>query len=259
MPKKIVLKIRQDRPQEPVEMEPAPQQAEELPAVLEPEQPATEPQPATPSSGLEEALKEYEELMKELDLIRNLDKNVIAYCIKLDDLRPQLVRSIVGRLSEKRTAVLKKSTAVLEKMKAARDSLGSEFAGVEEELIWSSIELNTMQLEGGKADSSRVGLKEELEARIPELRKKLTTLRNRLKMVEDVIKNLSELPRNIVELTSSKEDIAKLFEDAKKRYMITHGQRAEAVLRAEIDRVAQQEAIPREYATLLVWKAAVQR
>ncbi|MEM2035626.1 MAG: hypothetical protein QXL42_05715, partial [Candidatus Caldarchaeum sp.] len=253
LPKKIVLKIKQEHP----EVEPAPQQAVEVPAVAEPE-PAP-PQQAPPPGDLEEALKQYQDLMKELELIKNLDKNFIAYCVKLEDLRPNLIRSILGRLSAKRNALLEKSAAVLESMKAVRDSLGSEFAEVEEELIWSSIELNTMQLEGSKADAVKVGLKEELEAKIPELRKKLTNLRNRLKMVEDVVKQLSELPRNIVELTTSKEDIAKLFEDAKKRYILTHGQRAEAVLRAEIDRVAQQEAIPREYATLLVWKASLQR
>jgi hypothetical protein len=37
--------------------------------------------------------------------------------------------------------------------------------------------------------------------------------------------------------------------------MLTHGARAEAVLRAEVERIAQQESIPRDYAVLLFWKS----
>ncbi|MEM4190145.1 MAG: hypothetical protein QW544_06505, partial [Candidatus Caldarchaeum sp.] len=204
---------------------------------------------------LDEVLRLYDEVMKEIDRLKILDKNFIEYCKKLEELRPQLIRSILSRLSQRRNAVLEKSANVLEKLKGAKDALGAEFAEVEEELIWSSIELNTMQLEGGRSEEKNVGLKEELEARIPELRKKLTSIRNRLKMVDDMVKQLTDLPRTIVEMTSNKDEVAKLFEDVKKRYILTHGPRAESVLRAEIERVAQQEAIPREYATLLVWKA----
>ncbi|MEM2333646.1 MAG: hypothetical protein QXR26_03025 [Candidatus Caldarchaeum sp.] len=257
MVKKIVLKVK--KASEPPEVEALPvQQDVEVPVVKEePPQEQAQPQPQQEGGDLDEALQLYDEVMKEVERLRNIDKNFIAYCMKLDELRPQLIRSILSRLAERRRAVLVKSENVLEKLKRARDALGSEFAEVEEELIWSSIELNTMQLEGDKPNAKNVGLKEELEARIPELRKKLTSIRNRLKTVDDMIKQLSDLPRTITDLTSSKEEVAKLFEDVKKRYMLTHGPRAESVLRAEIERVAQQEAIPREYATLLVWKSVM--
>jgi len=276
MPKKIVLRIRSETRKEAeqtaepepeqsqVNIEPMAEKAVEVIETVEPEpvveQAVQHPPKQTQEKAddLEEALKLYDEVMQEVQRLKKLDKNIILACIE-KDVRPQLIRRFMARLNEKRSKVVEISKSVLEMLKNAKDRLGAEFADVEEELIWSSIELNTMQLEGDKTDAKNVGLKEELEARIPELRKKLTSLRNRIKTVEDMIKQLSDLPKNIVDLTTNKDEVAKIYEDAKKRYILTHGQRAEAVLRAEIERVAQQEAIPREYATILVWKMVTSR
>ncbi|MCX8201560.1 MAG: hypothetical protein N3H84_05590 [Candidatus Caldarchaeum sp.] len=258
MPKKIVLRIKpssQPQQEQAPEVDTLPSQTAAEEPVVESDGPkqVAEQQPQPAGEDLEQALQAYDELMKDVERIRNLDKNFMIYCIKSDELRPQLIRSILSRLSEKRNALLDKSAIVLDNLKAVRETIGSEFHEVEEELIWSSIELNTMQLEGDKG-SKNVGLKEELEARIPELRKKLASLRNRLKMVEDMIKQLSDLPRTIVDMTTSREEAGKLLEDIKKKLMLTHGPRAEAVARAEIEKIAQQESIPREYATVLLWK-----
>ncbi|MEM1946668.1 MAG: hypothetical protein QW614_00895 [Candidatus Caldarchaeum sp.] len=274
MPKKIVLKIRPaDKAVETPEVEalPAAQEVETSVVKAEPLREAVQPQPTQQTQAfqpaqpqqegveLDQALQLYEELMKEIERLKNLDKNFIAYCLKHEDLRPQTIRSILSRMTEKRKEVLVRAEGVLEKLKSARDALGAEFAETEEELIWSSLELNTMQLEGEKSSEKNVGLKEELEARIPELRRKLTNLRNRLKTVDDMVKRLSDLPRTIAEMTSNKEEVSKLFEEVKKRYLLTHGPKGESVLRAEIERIAQQEAIPREYATLLLWRSVVSR
>jgi len=262
LPKKITLKIKQPgQQQEQPELEAPPPSKEGealVGVVVEPpptEKPSVERPPERVDDALSEAMLRYEELMNEVEHIKQLDRNFMLYCIKMEELRPQLIRSILSRLAEKRNALLSKVDAVVEKIREARDTIGSEFAETEEELIWASIELNTMQLEQAKTGVKDVGLKEELEARIPELRKKLTTLRNRLKSLEEILRRLSELPKNVVELTSSREEAEKLFEDAKKRLMLTHGARAEAVLRAEIERIAQQESIPRDYAVLLFWKS----
>jgi chromosome segregation ATPase len=264
LPKKIVLKIKQpgqqqERPEVEAPLSQKEEQAEPVVGeVVEPpptEKPAVQQPPEPVDDALSEAMLRYEELMNEVEHIKQLDRNFMLYCIKMEELRPQLIRSILSRLAEKRNALLSKVDAVMEKIREARDTLGSEFAETEEELIWASIELNTMQLEQAKKGVKDVGLKEELEARIPELRKRLTTLRNRLKSLEEILRRLSELPKNVVELTSSREEAEKLFEDAKKRLMLTHGARAEAVLRAEVERIAQQESIPRDYAVLLFWKS----
>ncbi len=254
MPKRIVLKIKQEPQQAPPAAEPVQAQLVEVPQARE--EKAEEPSRAPQEGGeLDEALRLYDELMKEVGRLKQLDKNFIAYCLKFEELRPQLIRNILARLAERRKAIVERAASILEKLKSARDALGSEFAEVEEELIWSSIELNTIQLEG--ADQKNVRLKEELEARIPELRRKLINLRNRLKMIEELVKELSNIQRNIIELTTNKDELSKLFEELKKRYMLNYGQRAEAVLRAEVERVAQQESIPREYATLLLWRASM--
>lgn len=257
MPKKIILRIKPPSPQqqegEP-EIEAVPTQPAEEQVVETTSEPASvEKKEQSPLDTLDQATQMYDELMKEIEHVKNLDKSFMLYCIRSDELRAQRIRSILSRLAEKRNSLLEKSGSVLEKLKTARETIGSEFAQVEEELIWSSIELNTMQLEGDKGGKN-VGLKEELEARIPELRKKLAALRNRLKTFDEMIKQLNELPRNIVDMTSNKEDAAKLFEEIKKKLMLSHGARAEAVARAEIEKIAQQESIPREYATVLLWK-----
>lgn len=192
--------------------------------------------------------------MKEIGRIKISDKNFVNYCKNAEQLSPRLIRGILGRLADKRNEILERSVQVLEQLKVVREEIGGEFAKIEEELIWSSIELNTMQLEIGKGGTKNVGLKEELEARIPELRKKLAELRNRLKTVDELIKQLTDLPKTIVDMTTNKEEAAKLLEEIKKKLMLTHGPRAEAVARAEIEKIAQQESIPREYATILLWR-----
>ncbi|MEM1940430.1 MAG: hypothetical protein QXS96_06700 [Candidatus Caldarchaeum sp.] len=264
MPKKIVLRIKPS-PQKPetspdIEVVPPPPQQEEQPVKEVSLKPVEEPVQQQPvGDELDEALKMYDELMREIERLRGLDRNFMLYCIKMEELRPQLVRNILSRLAEKRNALLEKSGEVLERLRAAKEALGSEFAQVEEELIWSSIELNTMQLEKDSGSDKGVGIREELEAKIPELRKKLASLRNRLKMVEEMVKQLSDLPRNIADITTNKEEPAKLFEEIKKKYILSHGQRAEAVARAEIEKIAQQESIPREYAVILLWKSLANR
>lgn len=261
MPKKIVLKIKPmsqpQQPEQPPEIEAVPSPEPVEPPVVEEkrEEPMTvEQQPSMPDKSLEEILQLYDELMKEIERIKLSEKNFVTYCKNAEQLTPKLIKGILARFAEKRNAVLEKSVPVLEKLKTLREDIGSEFAKIEEELIWSSIELNTMQLEAGKGGGKNVGLKEELEARIPELRKKLAELRNRLKTVDDVIKQLTDLPKTIVDMTSNKEEAAKLLEEIKKKLMLTHGPRAEAFARAEIEKIAQQESIPREYATILLWR-----
>jgi proteasome lid subunit RPN8/RPN11 len=39
-----------------------------------------------------------EELMNEVEHIKQLDRNFMLYCIKMEELRPQLIRSILSRL-----------------------------------------------------------------------------------------------------------------------------------------------------------------
>jgi len=256
LPKKIVVKISGEKPKEVKEEIPAVEPIE--PVTAEPEQPPAQPPPTiqqaelSDEARLERALNEYERLQEAVQRQRLGDRKFQEHCIS-QDIEPRIMRNILARFAEERKALVEKSREVLEYLNEAKNVLDSEFAKVEEELIWSSIELNTMQMEPGRPDKS-VGMREELEARIADLRKELPSLRNRIKALEEKIRELTEFPRTVQERTTDKEAIQKILEDAKKRYILIHGPRAEAMLRADIEKMAQAEGIPREYATILVWK-----
>lgn len=262
-PRKIILRIRQPAQQEQ-ELKALPSQqthqVEQEPLVSEvvglvPDD-KTEPTPSPNhvDDALDEAMLIYEELMNEVEHIKQFDKNLMDYC-KENNVRLRVIKGLLSRLAERRNALVSKAEAVLEKLKEIRDNIGLEFAEIEEELVWASIEVNTLQLERGKVAVKNVRLKEELEARIRMLRENLTTLYNKLKTLERMIRQVSNISKNVREITSNKEEAEKLFEDVKKQYLLTHGPNAEAILRAEVERIAQQESIPREYAVLLVWKS----
>ncbi len=260
MPKKIVVKISGDKPKEVKDEIPSIEAVE--PAVEEPEQtPAPPPPPPTLQQAvltdderLEKALNEYEKLQEAVQRQKMRDRKFQEHCIS-HDVDPRIMRNILARFAEERKMLVEKSREVLEYLNEAKNILDSEFAKVEEELIWYSIELNTMQMEPGKSEKS-VGMRDELEAKISGLRKELPNLRNRIKALDEKIRELNEFPKLVQDRTTDKEVVQRILEDVKKRYILINGPRAEAVLRADIERTAQAESIPREYATILVWKKA---
>jgi RNAse (barnase) inhibitor barstar len=261
MPKKIVVKIsgeakKTEEPQpgkepvptvEPIEQPKTAEISEEIATVQEPE-----PVQLTEEDMLEKALKEYDELQQDIQRQREKDKKLQELCVA-QEIEPRIIRNILARFLEERKRLIQKAEEVLKILREAKEALESQFAKVEEELIWSSIELNTMQMETGKATKS-VTMKEELEVRIAQLRKELPVLRNRVKAFDEKIRELSDIPKTVVDLTTEKEIANKIFEDVRKKFILMHGPRAEAMLRAEIEKLAQAENLPREYATILVWR-----
>ncbi|MEM3096679.1 MAG: hypothetical protein QW756_06430 [Nitrososphaerota archaeon] len=261
MPKKIVVKISGEPPKA---AEPETQH-EEIPAVepvavnTAPSTVVTEPSgmqqiELSEDAKLERALNEYEKLQDLVTRQRLRDRKFQEHCLA-NDIEPRIIRNILTRFGNERKALAERSKEVLEYLSEAKNVLDSKFAQVEEELVWASIELNTMQMEPSRADKS-VGMREELEARIAQLRKELPNLRNRVKALEDKIRELNEFPKTVQEKTTDRETVQKVYEDVKKRFILSYGVRAEAMLRAEIEKVAQAESIPKEYATILVWKRA---
>ncbi|GBC68893.1 hypothetical protein HRbin01_00581 [archaeon HR01] len=261
MPRKIVVKISGE-PKKASEQQP---EKEVIPTVEPEEQPkpaeileetpsVEEPEPAQlgEEDMLEKALKQYDELQMEIQRQRDKDRKFQEFCIA-QEVEPRIIRNILSRFSEERKKLLQKAEEVLRIMREAKEALDAKFAKVEEELIWATIELNTMQIEPGKNTKS-VTMKEELEARISQLRKELPVLRNRVKAFEEKIRELAEIPKTVVDLTTEKEIAGKIFEDARKKFILVHGPKADAMLRAEIEKTAQSENIPREYATILVWR-----
>jgi len=259
LPKKIVVRI----PSEPKKAEPTVEQppVEEIPVIEPPpEEPPKTKQIDKPvelgelEASLENAAKHYEALKANLRLLLMRDKTFQELCRDNQTISLQTIKKILERFNESRMRVVEESRTTLDALAEAKSLLEASFSKKEEELYWANIELNTLVIEQGAHSRSQVGLREELEARIPQFRQELSSLRNRIRELEEKLREVSDLPRVIHENTTYTEIAKDIFEEAKKKYILTYGGKAETMLTADIEKLAQSEKIPREYATILVWK-----
>ncbi|MDJ0270051.1 MAG: hypothetical protein NXY59_05850 [Aigarchaeota archaeon] len=265
MPRKIIVRVSGEGAKK---QESQPPTGEDMP-VIEPvseavetreeQQQEAEPQLEVASEEepeealVESAINHYEKLKSDIENVRKRDFKFQELCIR-ETVPPRAIREILTRLNELRSKIVNDSRRTLEILEQAKAQLEERFSKVEVDLYWASLELNTLQLDETASSKGDVGLKEELEARIPQLRQELSMLRNRIKELEEKIHEISELPRTINDVTTSRELADRILEEVKKRYVLSHGTRAEAMLTADVQRLMERDNIPREYAIILLWK-----
>ena len=258
MPKKIIIKKPLDtnkkeeneppliEPVKPVydetEAEQVQEKSEEIETIIPKDEQVVEEIPE--DTLLESAIKSYEAFKKRIEYIVKKDRAFQEMCIE-KDISTETIRRILSKLKEDREQAVKEASQVKEKLEEAKQRYMQQFSEIEAELYWTRLEKIT--------ESDRI--EPGVEAELQNMENKLVMLKNKIREIDNWIKELNEIPGTIYEISTYKEHAKRLYEELKKRYMIRYGERAEGVLSAEIQKLAQQENIPREYAVILLLKS----
>lgn len=193
---------------------------------------------ATIENGLKKGNDAYSDLMSRLDLVRRKDEE-FQRTLKEQDVSMTAIKRILSRLDDVRANIVKDSAPLNDALVAIKGRLEESFSMIEEDLYMATIDLNTIDLEEKE--------KQELEADKQLLRQKLFEAKSKLRDVEAKIKDLDEMPRKIVDMTTSTSISTTVYEDLKKKH-------PEDVLQRNVVNIADSEKIPRQYATIIVWK-----
>jgi len=228
--------------EEKAETEQVQERNEEMEATIIPrdEQPLEDIPEAT---LLESANKSYEAFKKRIEYIIKKDRAFQEMCID-KDITTEAIRSILSKLREERERAVREASQVKEKLEEAKHRYMQQFSEIEAELYWTRLEKIT--------ESDRI--EPDVEDELKRMENKLVTLKNKIRELDNWIKELNEIPGTIYEVSTYKEYARMLYEELKKHYIIRYGERADGVLSAEIQKLAQEEDIPREYAIILLRK-----
>lgn len=243
MPKRIVIRTKEEeeKPNEAEEYVPIIAPAQEVPveeSVRVREKQTLKEIEVASENGLKKGNDAYADLLGRLDLVRRKDEE-FQKTLKEQDVSLTAVKRILSRLNDVRANVVKDSTPLKDSLVAIKEKLEEAFSLIEENLYMASIDLNTIELEERE--------KQELEADKQLLRQKLFETKSKLRDVEAKIKDLEEMPRKIVSTTTSVSISTSIYEELLKKH-------PEDVLQRNIANIADAEKIPREYATIIVWK-----
>ncbi|MCD6420885.1 MAG: hypothetical protein J7L17_00550 [Thaumarchaeota archaeon] len=167
-----------------------------------------------------------------------------------------ILKKLLQRWDSLRDELIGYINDAIEKHRRLREVLEREFSGVEEELYFNQVELDTMiQLEAQGRPIS-VSKKEELENLVPKLRERLVELDKKIKEVDARIDELRRMSENIYDYTSYKDLTEAIFgqlvEALQGRYASL--EEARAKIRSQVELIAQREGIPKEYAVIYLWR-----
>ncbi len=167
-----------------------------------------------------------------------------------------ILKKLIQRWDSMRDELIRYIDDAVEKYRKLIELLEGRFSDIEEELYVNQVELDSlMQLESqGKPIS--VSKKEELESIIPKLREELAQLDKKIKEVDGRIEELRRMRENVYETTSHKGLVESIFTQLVNSLQARYESPEEATIkiRSQIEVIAQREGIPREYATLYLWK-----
>ncbi|MCS7126592.1 MAG: hypothetical protein NZ929_06775 [Aigarchaeota archaeon] len=196
----------------------------------------------------------YDALKKKIEEIKTREKVTQQKFKDQLDMSVAILKKILQKWDALREEVRKNISEGIDKYRRLRALYEARFSRIEEELYFNQIELDTLRQLEEQGEPISVSKKEELEKMVPELVKELTKTDTKMKEVDAKIEQLKNMLNNIYETTSYKELSVKLFEEMVAMVEDRLGDETIPKLRAQIDSIAQREGIPREYATIYVWK-----
>lgn len=259
MPKRIIIKDSDLEEAEPV-IEPIEEAEKPVEASIEAEIKEAEITEEREDVMLEKAIADadaaYELVLGKIEEVRVREE--VTQKKFLDDPGMSLVilKKLIQRWDSMREELTRYIDDAIERYRKLAELLEEKFSSIEEEVYFNQVELDTiMQLESqGKPIS--VSKKEELENLIPRLREKLAQIDKKIKEVEGRIEELRRMRENVYEATSYKGLADNIFTQIVNSLQTKYESPEEAAvkIRSQIEIIAQREGIPREYATLYLWK-----
>jgi len=258
MPKKIVIRFKEEKVPKDV--------LEEVPQV-EPEASVTEtetrvqakpPEAVTPSRDVEasiikEAFDGYDALMAKIQEMR-IREQIFQKMFMEQNISVTTVKEILARWNVLRDQIVEEASSLIEKVNEAKSKLESEFSKVETDLYISVVELDTLKYKESLNMPVPQELKASLEAKVSILRQELSEKKKKIGELEEKARMLSELPRKIHSLTSYTELADKLYQELKEKHGAKFGPRVDEALQKNIEAIMQSKGIPREYAIILIWR-----
>lgn len=196
----------------------------------------------------------YDALRKKIEEIRTREKVTQQKFKDQPDMSISILKKILQKWDVLREEVRRSISEEIEKYKRLKSLYEAKFSRIEEELYFNQIELDTIRQLEEQGEPISVSKKEELERMIPELVRELTTIDSKTKEIDARIEQLKQMLNNIYEVTSYKELSSRLFDEMVSMLEERLGSDTVPKLRAQIDSIAQREGLPREYATIYVWK-----
>ncbi|MEM1676570.1 MAG: hypothetical protein QXK95_00060 [Nitrososphaerota archaeon] len=196
----------------------------------------------------------FDAIKKKIEEIRLREKVTQQKFRDQPDMGIAILKKILQKWDEMREEVRRNISEAVEKYRRLRTLLEQRFSKLEEELYFNQIELDTLRQLEEQGEPVSLSKKEELEKLIPTLMNKLTETDKKIKEVDSKIEYLKKIADNIYESTAYKDVALKLFEEMASLLQERRGEDAVPVLRTQIDTIAQREGIPREYATIYVWR-----
>jgi len=198
----------------------------------------------------------YELVMSKAEEIRIREQVTQRRFMESPEMNTAILKKLLQKWDSMRDELIKAVNDAVERYRKLREVLDQIFSSVEEELYLNQVELDTMLQLEERGRPISISKKEELEKRIPELRSRLADLNKKIREVDDKINQLRRMGENIYESTSYRELADNLFQQIVEALQGRYGspEEARAKIRSQIDLIAQREGIPREYATIYVWR-----
>jgi DNA-binding transcriptional MerR regulator len=260
MPKKIVIKFKEEKMAKDVVEETSQVEPEVSTAEIETKIQAKPPESIAAPKDLEasivkEAFEGYDALMAKLQEIK-IREQIFQKMLLEQDISIATIKEILSRWNAMREQVIGESASLIEKINAAKSKLETEFSNIETDLYISVVELDTLKYKESSNIPVPQELKAGLETKITILRQELSEKKKKIKELEEMVKTVTELPKKIHSLTTYTELADKLYEELKEKHGAKFGPRVDESLQKNIENIMQSLGIPREYAIILIWKEA---
>ena len=256
MPKRVVIK------------EPSEEGGEEKKElIIEPVEEGVEEEvreiPVKPSISEEErALEEasveaeaaYETVMDKIDELKIREKVTQQRFMQHPDMTLSILKKLLQKWDALREDLIKNIQEAIDRYARLKSLLEERFSSIEEELYENQVELDVLHQREEQGKPISVSKKEELENLIPALREKIAEIDKKIKEIEERMEELRRIADNIYDVTSYKELSERLLGQIVEAGYSKWGEEADMRVRYLIGEIAQREGIPREYATIYLWK-----
>jgi len=249
--KKIVIKRRlfeqypEATPSTMVESDKAKEQVEDM--ATHQEQPSQGASRPPELSVVDVAMEKFNELMNKINDIRNKDRTMQKVFHKQDFIDLRVVKKKLDELASMRSEVLAGAGPVENLLNDAIAALESEMVRLEEQLFEKLVEIESIKDSDEKAEVDRTII-EKLEGEADAIRENISSVHKRISEIQSKIEQLKSLPQSIIELTTSDEVAEPLLKDLISRY------KDEARVNSAIEKIMQDESVPRQYAIIYLWK-----
>lgn len=220
-------------------------------AVEEPKVEQVEPESPTPQNTYLEALNNFHSIQEKVKDVREKDRSIQRVFKKWDEVDLKSVKKKLNQLTDERNAILLEAQTCENLLNEALGLLETQMSELEEQLFDKLVEVEYLREKGGSVgepDNSRL---KTLEAEIEELRTKIAESKTKMSDLQLKLDNIRSLPRAIIKLTTSMEEAEPLYKELVAKY------RDEARVASAVDKIMQDEGVPRPYAIIHLWKAAL--